>query len=80
MVPWVHRHWQQLCRGLLRLDVAVHVDRYSISKFPDDAFRELDRFSGSVDAFDSHRDFPIRVLAPSLSREYARTVQAAHLP
>lgn len=56
--------------GLLSLNEAVHADRYSISKLRDDAFRELDRFPGSVDAIVSYWDFPTSALAPLLRHRY----------
>lgn len=56
--------------GLLPLDEVVNADRYSISKLREDAFRELDRFSGSVDAIVSYWDFPSSALAPLLRRRY----------
>ncbi|QJQ96483.1 MULTISPECIES: ATP-grasp domain-containing protein [Halomonadaceae] len=56
--------------GLMDVETLVESEHFSFDQLLDQARKELEQFSGSVDAIIAHWDFPTSVLVPLLCRDH----------
>lgn len=66
LLPQLNQAQDYAFHGLLSMQEVVHAAEYPFDRLVSDALRELENFSGSVDAIVGYWDFPTSALVPVL--------------